>query len=171
VPRQKRAPIAAARGMNRSPVYWRGRTGNVVSVPDTIEKVDEIPSPCGGDGWVGDRHPGFGRSTDAAPPKPRPHRCAAGGRRPRLGLPPPYPPAPPPATTSPAPSPPPPPQAETPPPAPTHLWNPVIGVGTARNIIGSREGTSPSRRRPIPGHWEQRPEGWLWVGGQWSYGA
>src|SRR5258705_11554718 len=22
-----------------------------------------------------------------------------------------------------------------------------------------------------PGHWEQRPKGWLRVGGQWSYGA
>ena len=22
-----------------------------------------------------------------------------------------------------------------------------------------------------PGHWEQRPEGWVWVGGTWNYGA
>jgi hypothetical protein len=55
--------------------------------------------------------------------------------------PPPYPPAPPP-----------PPQAETLPPAPSRpmYGSPVIGIGTACNIIGSREGTSPSRLRPRP---------------------
>jgi len=28
----------------------------------------------------------------------------------------------------------------------------------------------PTTATYTPGHWEQRPEGWLWVGGQWSYG-
>jgi hypothetical protein len=47
---------------------------------------------------------------------------------------------------------------------------PATGAGTARNMSGCG-GTMSNARCPtanwIPGYWEQRPEGWMWVEGRW----
>jgi hypothetical protein len=139
-----------------------------------MEKVDEVASPCGGDGGAGDRRPGSGGSTDAAPPD-----LGLSAAPPAADIvaqaypaPPSYPPAPPQSTASLAPNPPPPPETETPAPAPTYVWEPGHWSwnGAQYHWQRGRYIAKPTTTY-IPGHWEQRPEGWLWVGGQWNYGA
>ncbi len=121
-------------------------------------------------------HPDLGLST--APP-------AADIVAQAYPAPPSYPPAPPPAypfaatppappppsTASLAPNPPPPPETETPPPAPapTYVWEPGHWYwnGAQYHWQQGRYIAKPTTTATyIPGHWEQRPEGWLWVGGQ-----
>jgi hypothetical protein len=89
------------------------------------------------------------------------------------------PPAPPPPSSSTAglaPNPPPPPEAETPPPAPspTFVWEPGHWYwnGVQYQWQSGRYIAKPTTTATYtPGQWEQHPEGWLWVGGQWNYGA
>jgi hypothetical protein len=124
------------------------------------------------------------------PPHPDPGQSAAPPAADILAqaypAPPTYPPAPayPSAATPPpssstaalAPNPPPPPQAETPPPAPgpTYVWEPGHWYwnGVQYQWQPGRYVAKPTTTATYtPGHCEQRPEGWVWVGGAWNYGA
>jgi hypothetical protein len=73
-----------------------------------------------------------------------------------------------------APSPPPPPEVETPPPtpSPTYVWesghwywNGLQYHWQAGKYVAKPAATATFK----PGHWEQRPEGWVWVNSEWSY--
>jgi WXXGXW repeat (2 copies) len=96
------------------------------------------------------------------------------------------PPGPPPGVAAPAPAPapgptvviapnaPPPPEAETPPPppSPTYVWDPGHWQwdGTQFSWDGGKYIEKPAVSASfVPGHWEQRPDGWAWVPSEWNY--
>ncbi len=74
-----------------------------------------------------------------------------------------------------APHPPPPPRAEIPPPPPAPAmvwleghwgWNPATG---AYVWVDGRYAAAPRAHAAwIPGHWVQRPDGWIWDDGRWD---
>ena len=81
------------------------------------------------------------------------------------------PPFPPPITV---PTPPPAPQPEFPPPAPspTYVWQ--AGHWSWNGVQyywepGKYVERPTASASYVPGHWEQRPSGWVWVEGRWEY--
>jgi hypothetical protein len=73
-----------------------------------------------------------------------------------------------------APNPPPAPEAETPPPppSPTYVWDPGHWRwdGAQFSWEGGKYVEKPMVSASfVPGHWEQRPDGWAWVPSQWNY--
>ena len=83
-----------------------------------------------------------------------------------------YPPAPPPTVL--APTAPPAPQAEIPPPAPSrsYVWEP--GHWSWNGVQYFWEPGKYVERPTVAatyvgGHWEQHPNGWVWVEGRWDY--
>jgi hypothetical protein len=135
---------------------------HALSARDSLEEVDEahLPSTAATPDVVAQGYP-------VSPPYPqmRPPYPSAN-----------MPPAPPPVSSPVAfaPSPPPPPVVETSPPAPlpTYVWEPGHWCwnGLQYHWQPGKYVAKPTATATYkPGHWEQRPEGWVWVDSEWSY--
>ena len=87
---------------------------------------------------------------------------------------PPAPPTPPASPAALAPTPPPPPEVEAPPPAPSpsYVWEPGHWYWNGLQYHwqpGTYIEKPTTTATYKPGHWEERPDGWMWVASQWTY--
>ena len=139
---------------------------------DGMEEVDEIRSLCGRNYRAGDERTGSGANPDHALLQLRTVCCGNTDVVAQS-----YP-VPPPVSLQATfvLTPPPPPEVEVPPPAPspTYVWEPGHWYwnGLQYHWQPGKYIVKPTEAATYkPGHWEQRPEGWVWVASQWTYGT